>query len=121
MDEAFVQLSGLLREWPKAVVTMIQCDSIIHDRAVKTYDYNDLPLRIPREWLGRGGTEMQPGVDWLAKRRHEFDWAIFITDMGFSWGALTESGVPTFFVGVNASHDIVMPQRSYDYIPVIVE
>jgi hypothetical protein len=57
----------------------------------------------------------------LAKRRHEFDWAIFITDMGFSWGALTESGVPTFFVGVNASHDIVMPQRSYDYIPVIVE
>ena len=121
MDEAFVQLSGLLREWPKAVVTMIQCDSIIHDKAVKTYDYNDLPLRIPREWLGRGGTEMQPGVNWLAERRQDFDWAIFITDMGFSWGALTESGIPTFFVGVNASPDIVMPQRTYDYIPVIVE
>ena len=121
MDEAFVQMSQLLREWPKAEITMVQCDTIIHDRSIKEFTYNDLPLRMPRSWYGNGGTEMQPGVDWIKERRNEYDWAIFVTDMGFGYNALTESGVPTFFVGVNASAGIKLPQKSYHYIPVVVE
>jgi predicted metal-dependent peptidase len=121
MDEAFVQMSQLFREWPKAEVTMVQCDAVIHNKGIKDYTYNDLPIRIPREWYGNGGTEMQPGVDWIKERRSEYDWAIFVTDMGFSYNSLTESGVPTFFVGVNARAGIELPQKSYHYIPVVVE
>jgi predicted metal-dependent peptidase len=121
MDEAFVQMSQLFREWPKAEVTMVQCDAVIHDKGIKDYTYNDLPIRIPREWYGNGGTEMQPGIDWIKERRNEYDWAIFVTDMGFSYDSLTESGVPTFFVGVNASPDITLPQKSFSYIPVVVQ
>ena len=82
-DEAIVQISKVLEEWPKAEITMVQCDATIHERGIRDYSYNDLPLTVPREWLGRG--------------------------------------VPTIFVGVNARHDIVLPQRTYGYIPVIVE
>ncbi len=46
---------------------------------------------------------------------------IFITDMMFDYEDLTESGVPTYFVGVNADPNIVLPQKSYHYIPVVVE
>jgi len=120
-DEAIVQISKVLEEWPKAEITMVQCDATIHERGIREYSYNDLPLTIPREWLGRGGTDMQPAINWLKERKHDYDWAIFITDMGFCYDSMTESGVPTIFVGVNASPDITLPQRTYGYIPVIVE
>ena len=120
-DEAIVQISKVLEEWPKAEITMVQCDATIHERGIRDYNYNDLPLTVPREWLGRGGTDMQPAVNWLKERKHDYDWAIFVTDMGFCYDNMTESGVPTIFVGVNARDDIVLPQRTYGYIPVIVE
>jgi len=120
-DEAIVQISKVLEEWPKAEITMVQCDATIHERGIREYNYNDLPLTVPREWLGRGGTDMQPAIDWLRDKKHDYDWAIFVTDMGFCYDSMTESGVPTIFVGVNACDSIVLPQRTYGYIPVIVE
>ena len=120
-DEAFVQMSELLREFPKVEVTMLQVDAVIHEKGIRQFTYNDLPLRIPREWFGNGGTDMQPAVDWVKERKNEFDVVVFITDMEFDYEALTESGVPTYFVGVNANPNIVLPQKSYHYIPVVVE
>ena len=120
-DEAIVQISAVLEEWPKTEITLVQCDVQIHDSGTKEFTSADMPLRIPRNWHGRGGTNMQPAIDWLTERKTEFDWAIFVTDMGFSYNSMTESGIPTIFVGVNAGSDIHLPQRSYSYMPVIVD
>lgn len=120
-DEAIVQISAVLEEWPKTEITLVQCDVQIHEAGTKEFTSADMPLRIPRNWHGRGGTNMQPAIDWLTERKTEFDWAIFVTDMGFSYNSMTESGIPTIFVGVNAGSDIHLPQRTYSYMPVIVE
>jgi predicted metal-dependent peptidase len=67
-DEAIVQISAVLEEWPKTEITLVQCDVQIHESGTKEFTSADMPLRIPRNWHGRGGTNMQPAIDWLFAR-----------------------------------------------------
>ena len=121
-DEAFVQMNKIIQEFPHTKVTMVQCDTDIHEESIREFSRSDLPLRVPRKWYGRGGTDMEPVLKYAKANKYKFDWAVCITDMEWDWKNCTDSGIVTKFVAVNpfSLRKINMPQRGYSYEEVHV-
>tara|TARA_R100001463_G_scaffold3810_5_gene15089 strand:- start:3801 stop:5288 length:1488 start_codon:yes stop_codon:yes gene_type:complete len=121
-DEAFVQMNKIIQEFPHTKITMVQCDTDIHEESIREFSRSDLPLRVPRKWYGRGGTDMEPVLKYAKENKYKFDWAVCITDMEWDWKNCTDSGIVTKFVAVNPYRplDINMPQRGYSYEEVYV-
>lgn len=121
-DEAFVQMNKIIQEFPHTKITMVQCDTDIHKESIREFSRSDLPLRVPRKWYGRGGTDMEPVLKYAKENKFKFDWAVCITDMEWDWENCTDSGIVTKFVAVNPFKplNINMPQRGYSYEEVYV-
>ena len=121
-DEAFVQMNKIIQEFPHTKITMVQCDTDIHEESIREFSRSDLPLRVPRKWYGRGGTDMEPVLKYAKDNKYKFDWAVCITDMEWDWENCTDSGIVTKFVAVNPYRPlgINMPQRGYSYEEVYV-
>jgi len=122
-DEAFVQMNRIIQEFPHTKVTMVQCDTQVHKDSIREFSRSDLPLRVPRKWYGRGGTDMEPVLKYAKENRYKFDWAVCVTDMEWDYKSATDSGIVTKFMAVNPwdNTKIVMPQRNYSYVEIHVE
>jgi len=109
-DEAMRQIDKICREYSNAEVTLVQCDTRVHEGAVKKFTKADFPLKVPEVWYGRGGTEMYPSIEWVAKRSSQYDWCIMVSDM--YWEVMWEpenvphTGVPTVYLGVNTDPEV---------------
>jgi predicted metal-dependent peptidase len=109
-DEAMRQIDKICREYSNAAVTLVQCDTKVHETQVKKFTKADFPLKVPEVWYGRGGTEMYPSIEWVSKRSSQFDWCIMVSDM--YWEVMWEpenvphTGVPTVYLGVNTDPEV---------------
>lgn len=74
------EISAICAMFPKAEVDMVQCDTAVVG-GVKRFQRWDFPLRVPTEWYGRGGTDLDPAFRWAKARKHEYDWMVVVSDM----------------------------------------
>lgn len=125
-DEAMRQIDRICREYGSAEVTLVQCDTVVHEDAVKKFTKADFPLKVPEVWYGRGGTEMYPAIRWVAERAAQFDWCILVSDMYWEvmWTPedVPHTGVPTVYLGVNTDPEQTIkpdnPQTHYIAVQV---
>lgn len=93
---ALGELAGIMGCYPRARLTMVQCDTRIVDR--KEFASGDAmevkELAKSGSWKGRGGTCMQPVIDLANKERPQC--LILLTDGEMSWP--TRSNVPVLWV-----------------------
>jgi predicted metal-dependent peptidase len=104
MDEAqfnrgLLELRGILEAYEYCEVTLVQGDTEIYWDAVKVYDRWSLGnnFKVPSEWVGRGGTELGPGLQELAKSG-KYSWIVVVSDMYWSVNRVEDVGVPTFWL-----------------------
>ena len=81
MDESLRVVDKICRAYRKAEVTLVQCDVRVVEDHIKTFKLHDFPIKVPERWHGRGGTDMYPAINWVAKRANQFDWCIIVSDM----------------------------------------
>jgi len=120
-DEAVRQMDKICREYRKAEITLIQCDTRVIDQHIKQFRATDFPLKIPEKWYGRGGTHMYPAINWVSQRANEFDWCILVSDMYwevmYSPDEIPHTKIPTVYLGVNTDPDANLkpphPQTHY--------
>jgi len=126
MDESVRVIDKVCRAFSKAEITLIQCDTRVLDEHIKTLKRHDFPLKVPEKWYGRGGTDMYPAINWVAKRANQFDWCILISDMYWEIMYKPEdvphTKVPTVYLGINSDPDADLrpPHPQTFYIPVEV-
>lgn len=113
--KALHEIEGVLRTFNQAEVLMKQCDTRDITESEKEFRFRDFPLRAPQTWFGRGGTDMNPALKNIQKRRLEFKWLIIVTDMVWNYPQAVNPGIPTLWLDTNAQHmkSMIANQISY--------
>ncbi len=99
-NAALREIENVLRGFPQAEVTMLQCDTRNIEEAERTFTRFDFPLRAPGTWFGRGGTDLDPALAEVRNRAGQFKWLIVVSDMMWSCQAVKPVGVPTLWFHV---------------------
>jgi predicted metal-dependent peptidase len=99
MDSTLARIEEILREFPNVEVDMLQCDTRLVDRE-RTFTAADFPLKTPVEWMGRGGTDLNPALREASykKAAKEWAWVIVISDMYWDLNSAINPGLPVFWV-----------------------
>jgi hypothetical protein len=85
-------LSSLLMEYRGVTITIIQCDTQVHD--MRTFTHADLPIKdIPI--YGRGGTDFNPVFDKINNERLPVTALLYFTDLGV-WDRGIPANAPTY-------------------------
>jgi len=98
MNIAIEEIEKILSTFADAKVTLFQADTRMIDEAERTFSKTDFPIRIPVEWRGRGGTDMNPPLRKIALRRSEFSWLVVLTDGYWDMAGAVDAGIPTLYV-----------------------
>lgn len=101
---ALSEMEQILRQFSHSTVDLIQCDYAVAGD-VRTFTQNDFPLEVPVEWMGRGGTDLEPAFKWLVQHRNQYKWCVCVTDMYWHAGAIQDTGVPTIWASTSIAWD----------------
>ena len=100
-NKAMLHLGKVLAMFPQSTVTMLQCDTAV--RCSREYRSSDFPINEFEGWKGRGGTTMDPAFLWAKERKTKYDWVVMVTDMGWSYWAATNPGIPVLWLNTCTS------------------
>jgi len=105
MDSTLARIEEIVREFAGAEISLIQCDTRIVGEE-KKFTAADFPIKVPTEWYGRGGTDLNPALTQIGYQAgaKEWAWVIVISDMYLPMTAVVNPGVPCFWVKT-AQHD----------------
>jgi len=92
------EIEKILISMPKTTVVMMQTDTEV--KAEKRFTRSDFPLRMPVEWKGGGGTNLNPAFVKAAKERHKYKWVIIVTDMIWPWQSAPDPKLPCLWIVV---------------------
>ena len=108
VNSAVPEMLKIMATWKRAELVMVQCDTQVANE--KTFKpgtgFTELKsfAKSP-QWNGRGGTDLTPGFDLVAKYKPEV--IVCLTDGYLSWPDQKDAhGIPTMFLMVN---DTVVP------------
>ncbi len=93
------ELISLLKTFGNYTMTLIQCDSEVHD--ITTYDEcNEFPLDNPEavKWKGFGGSDLRPAFKAIIDNRIEGTMNLVFTDGFIEVPRKNPLGIPTLFV-----------------------
>lgn len=97
-NRGLAELRGILEAYEHCEVTLVQGDTQIYWEKAKVFDrWNLGDLKVPMEWVGRGGTELSGGMMELAKSG-KYSWIIVVSDMYWSVNRVEDAGVPVFWL-----------------------
>ncbi len=97
-NRGLLELRGILEAYEHCEVTLVQGDTQIYWEKTKIFDRWSLnDLKVPQEWVGRGGTELAGGMMELAKSG-KYSWIIIISDMYWHVNQVEDVGVPVFWL-----------------------
>jgi predicted metal-dependent peptidase len=99
-DLALSEVEKILKTFPRCEVTMMMADTRLIEGSERVFHRSDFPLKVPQEWMGRGGTDLSEAileVGKMAKRRN-WKWFLVVSDMYWAATRSTNPGIPTIFV-----------------------
>ena len=102
-EEALTHIGTILTAFPDSTINCIQVDTEV--RCSVEYTGADFPPTEWQGWLGRGGTDLNPGFRFIQEHAAEFDWAIIITDGEFYRESIVDPGIPVLWVLVRKQND----------------
>lgn len=84
----------------EVTVDLIQADTRLVEESIKSFTRHDFPLRVPAQWMGRGGTDLCPAIEEIGKRarRLGYDWLVIVTDMEWDVNEAHDPGLPTVWL-----------------------
>jgi predicted metal-dependent peptidase len=100
LDSSLEMVENVVTAFPHASVTLFQCDASFKEGATRTFGAFDFPLRTPGEWVGRGGTNLNPGLEHIAYNAREFQVCAVLSDMDWNYKNATDPGIPTLWLKV---------------------
>ena len=102
------EIQSIILNLPRTTLDVAQVDTEVRD--VKTFERWSFPLRMPVEWKGGGGTNLNPGFEYAIKHAAKYKWVICITDFIWSYQqAPNPKGLPVLWIGVDTNHNIKVP------------
>lgn len=104
-DLALPEIESISRNFPYCSIEMIHCDTIISEKSIRTFTHSDFPLRAPIEWMGRGGTNLDPAFEYAQKNSDRLDWVVCLSDMEWTVNKAPNPGLPTIWLMTNKSLD----------------
>lgn len=122
---ALSEMEGVFMNFPRCEIDMVMADTRLIEKYKKTFHRSDFPLRVPETWLGRGGTNLTPGILEMAKDR-SYRWMVVISDMEWDAAACPNPGIPIIWVwtpraGVTELEERETPTFGVLAGPVLVE
>lgn len=86
----------------RSAIDLFQVDTELRD--TKRFTAYDMPLRMPVEWKGGGGTNLCPAIDHVARNAHKYKYCVIITDCFWSYQtAKAPNGLPVLWIVINNS------------------
>ena len=88
-----------------AEIDLIQCDArMVGD--VRTFKRQDFPITVPVEWLGRGGTNLNPAFEWARQRRQAYTWMVVVSDLEWCAATAVDPGIPVIWLSTSKLADL---------------
>jgi predicted metal-dependent peptidase len=97
MDAVLGELEAILTTFVRCEVTLRMGDVRLIADGVRVFKRWDFPLRVPVEWLGRGGTDLGPVMRQAALEGH-FEWMVVLSDMYWDVAGCQDPGVPVIWL-----------------------
>lgn len=79
INRALDEIEGVIKSWPNAKVTMIECSETI-TAETQVSKFNMASLKKDKEWSGRGGTDLRPPFK-RAAEMGDVKCIIYLTDL----------------------------------------
>ncbi len=96
MNVGLTEMEAILATFARCEVTLRMADTRLIDTE-RIFHRWDFPLRIPVEWMGRGGTDLAGAIKQIADSR-KFKWIVVVSDMRWDAAACEDPGVPVLWV-----------------------
>src|SRR5260370_38488563 len=92
MNVGLTEMEAILATFARCEVTLRMADTRLIDTE-RIFHRWDFPLRIPVEWIGRGGTDLAGAIKQIADSR-KFKGIVVVSDMRWHAAPSKNPGVP---------------------------